>query len=223
MKNKLDGLHEMSVEEAITKHSELKSLHRIKRLMLLDIRDRKGWLALGYKSWEDYGEIEWGYSVNYLNRITSAEYVQSVISPMSTKEIPERQLRPLTSVPDEIKCAIWRGVAIFAKAFLGFPAQKRGKNYATTNACGCPSRPGHSFATQQGVAHMLSNDSTRFRKACIFTTQTALRENTCPIASGDYSTPVSQRRQVTADNEKVTAKIIQEAVNVWKLKTQSAS
>ncbi len=40
---------------------------------------------------------------------------------------------------------------------------------------------------------MLSNDSTRFRKACIFTTQKTLRENTCPIASGDYSTPVSQR------------------------------
>ena len=40
---------------------------------------------------------------------------------------------------------------------------------------------------------MLSNDSTQFRKACIFTTQKTLRENTCTIASGDYSTPVSQR------------------------------
>ncbi|MGZ8226979.1 MAG: hypothetical protein ACXWT3_10110 [Methylococcaceae bacterium] len=29
------------------------------------------------------------------------------------------------------------------------------------------------------------NDSTRFRKACIFTSQTTLRENTCPIVSGD--------------------------------------
>ncbi|MFA5924588.1 MAG: hypothetical protein WC856_25430, partial [Methylococcaceae bacterium] len=40
------------------------------------------------------------------------------------------------------------------------------------------------------------NDSTRFRKACIFTTQKTLRENTCTIASGDYSTPVSQRLSV---------------------------
>ena len=40
---------------------------------------------------------------------------------------------------------------------------------------------------------MLSNDSTRFRKACIFTTHKALRENTCPIASGDYSTPCDKR------------------------------
>jgi hypothetical protein len=45
------------------------------------------------------------------------------------------------------------------------------------------------------MAHMLSNDSTRFRKACIFTTLT-LRENTCTIASGDYSTPVSQRKRL---------------------------
>ena len=34
-----------------------------------------------------------------------------------------------------------RGVAIFAKAFLGVHAQKSGKNHATANACGCPSRP----------------------------------------------------------------------------------
>ena len=43
------------------------------------------------------------------------------------------------------------------------------------------------------MQHRYRNDSTRFRKACIFTTQKTLRENTCPIASGDYSTPVSQR------------------------------
>jgi hypothetical protein len=48
------------------------------------------------------------------------------------------------------------------------------------------------------MAHMLSNDSTRFRKACIFTTLT-LRENTCTIASGDYSTPVSQRMKSEHD------------------------
>ncbi|POZ50402.1 FG-GAP repeat domain-containing protein [Methylovulum psychrotolerans] len=39
---------------------------------------------------------------------------------------------------------------------------------------------------------MLSNDSTRFRIACIFTSA-SLRENSGTIASGDYSTPVSQR------------------------------
>jgi hypothetical protein len=30
-----------------------------------------------------------------------------------------------------------------------------------------------------GMQHRYRNDSTRFRKACIFTTQKTLRENTC--------------------------------------------
>jgi len=65
------------------------------------------------------------------------------------------------------------GSRYFCESFYGPPSPTSGKNYATANACGCPSRPGHSIATQQGVAHMLSNDSTRFRKACIFTSQAA--------------------------------------------------
>ncbi len=33
-----------------------------------------------------------------------------------------------------------RGVAIFAKAFMGIPAQQAAKNTRPLNACGCPSR-----------------------------------------------------------------------------------
>lgn len=39
----------------------------------------------------------------YLNRITSAGRTQSIVVPIGTMEIPETQLRPLTSVPDDIK------------------------------------------------------------------------------------------------------------------------
>jgi hypothetical protein len=56
---------------------------------------------------------------------------------------------------------------------MGIPAHKIGKNYATANAYGDPSRTGHSIATQQGIALMLSNDSTRFRKVGIFASQAA--------------------------------------------------
>jgi hypothetical protein len=76
-----------------------------------------------------------------------------------------------------------------------FPCSQHGNPQKYRDQLDCyasPSRPGHSFATQQGVAHMLSSDSTRYRKACISTTL-SLRGNTCTIASGDYSTPVSQR------------------------------
>ena len=91
---------------------------------------------------------------------------------------------------------IWKapGSRYFCESFYGHPCPTSGKSYATANACGCPSRPA-SFVgyPTRGIQHHSRNDSTRCRKACIFTTQKALRENTCPIASGDYSTPVSQR------------------------------
>jgi hypothetical protein len=100
------------------------------------------------------------------------------------------------------KFQVDRGVAIFAKAFMGIPAQQAAKATWTANACVCPSRPA-SFAGHptRGAQHHSRNDSTRFRKACIFTTQKALRENTCTIASGDYSTPVSQRVLTANDFE----------------------
>ena len=86
-----------------------------------------------------------------------------------------------------------RGVAIFAKAFLGIPAQQAAKITRPLMPAAAPAVLSLSFATQQGDSSHHPNDSTRFRKACIFTTQKTLRENTCTIASGDYSTPVSQR------------------------------
>lgn len=86
------------------------------------------------------------------------------------------------------------GSRYFCESFYGHPCPTSGKNYATANACGCPSRPASLVGyPTRGIQHHSRNDSTRCRKACIFTPQKTLRENTCPIASGDYSTPVSQR------------------------------
>jgi len=75
------------------------------------------------------------------------------------------------------------GVAIFAKDFW-VSYSKISKNYATTMPLAAPGRSGHSFTTKQGVTHMLSNDSTQYRIACIFTTQKDASENTYTIASG---------------------------------------
>src|SRR5512139_1525110 len=87
------------------------------------------------------------------------------------------------------------GSRYFCESFYGHPCPTSGKNYATAYVFGGPSRPASLVAyPTRGMQHRYRNDSTRFRKACIFTTHKALRENTCPIASGDYSTPVSQRR-----------------------------
>ncbi|MFA5921809.1 MAG: hypothetical protein WC856_11025, partial [Methylococcaceae bacterium] len=81
-----------------------------------------------------------------------------------------------------INGAKYRGVAIFAKAFLGIPAQQAAKITRPLMPSVAPAVLSLSFATQQGDSSHHPNDSTRFRKACIFTTL-KLRENTCPIAS----------------------------------------
>ncbi len=105
--NTLITLPDMTLEEATAKHQELKAIHGVARSMLLEMRDRKGWKVLGYSSWEDYGEKEWGYGQQYLDRLATASRIESIITPIGVKQIPESQLRPLTQVPDDIKKQIW--------------------------------------------------------------------------------------------------------------------
>lgn len=94
-------LPDMTLAEAQAKHAELKSIHAIARTMLLEMRDRKGWLALGFESWADYAIKEWGYSENYLNRLANAARIQSVIVPIGTNEIPESHTRELANLPND--------------------------------------------------------------------------------------------------------------------------
>ena len=107
MSNELKNLPDMGLEEATAKHQELKAIHGVARSMLLEMRDRKGWLALGYTSWEEYGEKEWDYGKRYLDRLATARRIESIVGPIGPKQIPETHLRPLTQVPDDIKKQIW--------------------------------------------------------------------------------------------------------------------
>ncbi len=116
------------------------------------------------------------------------------------------------------------GSRYFCESFYGHPCPTSGKNYATANAFGGPSRPA-SFAGHptRGAQHHSRNDSTRCRKACIFTTQKALRENTCAIASGglldsclaaaDPGRQVSTQsdRQEDGSQKPVVTKLMQQA------------
>ena len=101
----------MTVEEATANHQELKALHGVMRSRLLEMRDRKGWKALGYSSWEEYGQKEWGYERQYLNRLATASLIQSIVEPIGSKQILETHLRPLSQVPDDIKTQIWGQVS----------------------------------------------------------------------------------------------------------------
>ena len=105
---------------------------------------------------------------------------------VKTKINPCRQFYFL---PDQqLLLRLRRGVAIFTKAFLGIPAQQVAKIRRPLMPAAAPAVLSLSFATQQEDSSHHPNDSRRFRKACISTTQITLRENTCTIASGDYST-----------------------------------
>ena len=106
--NELPLLPDMTLEEAQVKHAELKALESVMRSLLLEMRDRKGWLALGFSSWAEYGEKEWNYSLSQLDRLATAARIESFLPPIGGLQIPESHLRPLSKVDDADKSAVWQ-------------------------------------------------------------------------------------------------------------------
>lgn len=81
------------------------------RYLLLDMRDRKGWKALGYESFKEYGEQSLGYEKAYLTRLADAGEISLQLGydpelPIGNPP-PESQLRPLKSVPEDVRKQIW--------------------------------------------------------------------------------------------------------------------
>lgn len=89
----------------------LVAAHGLSRSCLYWMREKKGYLILGFESFEKYGEARFGFSRQHLNRLADAHAIQKVIEPIGansiSKEIKESVLRPLKEVPDEIKKQIW--------------------------------------------------------------------------------------------------------------------
>jgi uncharacterized protein YeeX (DUF496 family) len=77
------------------------------RYCLLRVRDTKAYLVLGYDSFEAYGQSEFGYERRYLERLAVAAEIQNQLGPIGPKEIPESQLRPLATIPEAERQAIW--------------------------------------------------------------------------------------------------------------------
>lgn len=74
------------------------------------MRDRKGWKALGYESFVEYGEKELSFGSAYLYRLAEAAEISMQIgfSPIGEKSPPpESHLRPLTAVPEDVRKQIW--------------------------------------------------------------------------------------------------------------------
>jgi hypothetical protein len=71
------------------------------RRLLLDLYNREGWRALGYSSWRDCAQAEFGQSVAYLYRqLSAAKIEQEMDSPIG--EIPESHMREIAkSAPED--------------------------------------------------------------------------------------------------------------------------
>ena len=63
---------EMTLEEARETDRLIKRHINTTRYLLLDMRDRQGWKALGYESFKEYGEKELGYSEVHVYRLVDA-------------------------------------------------------------------------------------------------------------------------------------------------------
>ncbi|TVQ41946.1 MAG: hypothetical protein EA365_16270 [Gloeocapsa sp. DLM2.Bin57] len=92
----------MTMQEAKRCIHEIKRHAQKIRELLLDLDERKGWEALGYKSLRQCIVAEFGKSQSQLYRELKAGKVQKIISPMGeiSEQIPERQLRELSKLPE---------------------------------------------------------------------------------------------------------------------------
>lgn len=80
------------------------------RALILDLYERRGWEALGYKSWKDcVGKEFKQYSQSYLYYQKNAALIERNISTKveNVEPIPETHLRPLTSLEPEQQIEAW--------------------------------------------------------------------------------------------------------------------
>jgi len=113
----------MTREEAETTNQLIKHYVRNARLLLLEMRDRKGWQVLGYGSFEEYGEQEFGYTKVHIYRLANAAEMELSLKSnqlvTQDREIPESQLRPLAKVAPEARSQVWQSVQERADADHG--------------------------------------------------------------------------------------------------------
>jgi len=101
------ALAEMTQAEARRTNTAIKAGITTLRALLLDMRDRKGWKALGYASFEEYGQAELGYENVYLHRLANAAAIEKVLELPIGNSTPESQLRPLAPLSDEERRTVW--------------------------------------------------------------------------------------------------------------------
>lgn len=74
--------------------------------LLAELRDRKGWKALGYDSWALCCEEEFHYSRQHANRLIGAREVRARLESTGST-IPERHIRELNCVPEDQQAEVY--------------------------------------------------------------------------------------------------------------------
>lgn len=81
------------------------------RILVKELYDGRGWVALGYKTWRECVVAEFEKHQSYLYRELAASCVEENISPMGEIGwMPERQARPLTRLEPEVQREVWKSV-----------------------------------------------------------------------------------------------------------------
>jgi hypothetical protein len=103
----IDGVPMMDATEARAVVTRIKTRIDIARGELLELHDREGWKALGYRNWETCARQEFGGSAAQMYRLLSAAQIERAIdSPIG--EYPESHLREVATLdtPDQQKQAL---------------------------------------------------------------------------------------------------------------------
>jgi len=90
----------MLISEAREKTDQIINNIQNTRNLLLEMYERDGWKALGYESWREYGQVEFGFSESRIYQLADAARVEENLSTIVEKDKPiqEGQLRPLTKL-----------------------------------------------------------------------------------------------------------------------------
>ncbi len=85
--------------------------------LLTEDKSEEAQSALGFESFEQYGEVKRGLSLRHLNRLASAAEAQLSLGPIGpSAEIPESHLRPLASLSEDERRQVWEEATAQAEA-----------------------------------------------------------------------------------------------------------
>ncbi len=99
--NVIVGVPMMDATEARAVVTRIKTRIDLARGELLELKDREGWKALGYKSWRQCAEAEFGASTATLYRQLEAAEIARDLQDSQFENLPTSQLQAVKQLPPE--------------------------------------------------------------------------------------------------------------------------